>query len=180
MTGRPEVWAALSAATTLLRDGDIVTAQGIIDAAGITIPTGDFCDGCYDENGALYRLPQTIVMDPLNVVDSLPEDEGEYSSTTQLVDGGDISNNKLGMGFDSDDDLYDDELERQRDEKGKGIERDLIRVTTRLSDRGGQDITIAIGKDQSVGILARKVQVEAGVSVACYIIIHYILLLSGL
>jgi len=43
-------------------------------------------------------------------------------------------------------------------------ERDLIKVKARLSDRGGPDIPISIGKLQSVGLLANKVQTEAGIS----------------
>ena len=75
VTGRPEIWTALAACISLLRTGDIATAQSIIDAAGITVPTGDLCEGCYDEQGGLYRLPQCIVSDPENLVDL--EDEGE-------------------------------------------------------------------------------------------------------
>jgi hypothetical protein len=37
----------------------------------------------------------------------------------------------------------------------------LIRVLARLSDRGGPDIMISIGKGQTVGLLARKVHQEA-------------------
>ncbi len=161
VTGRPEVWAALSAATSLMRDGDIATAQGIIDAAGVTVPTGDLCDGCYDENGALYRLPEIVVMDPVNVVDSPgSEDHPSCGETGDL--GYEVSNTKLGVDVDTEDE-YDEELERRREEKGKGNERDFIKVTTRLSDRGGPDITIGIGKEQNVGVLARKVQTDARV-----------------
>ncbi|KAL4976371.1 hypothetical protein BDW66DRAFT_53267 [Aspergillus desertorum] len=68
VTGRPEVWDALSAALQFMRSGDYETAQSIIDAAGVTVPTGDLCQGVYDEQGVLYRLPRCIVSDPLNIV----------------------------------------------------------------------------------------------------------------
>lgn len=153
MTGRPEVWAALATATALMRDGDFATAQSIIDAAGVTVPTGDLCEGCYDETGALYRLPQCIVSDPDNVVDS-PADG---------IDNDAMSDGKLGEDEASEDELIPDDIERRREEKGKTSERDLIKVKARLSDREGPDLTISIGKTQSVGLLARKVQAEAEV-----------------
>ncbi|KAL2006129.1 hypothetical protein VTN00DRAFT_9783 [Thermoascus crustaceus] len=160
VTGRPEVWAALAAATSLMREGDLATAQGIIDAAGVTVPTGNLCEGCYDENGALYRLPQCIVSDPENVVEVSSTDErgtGDLESDA-IYDG------KLAVDNASEDELIPEDLERRREEKGKTSERDLIRVKARLSDRGGPDITVSIGKRQSVGLLARKVQLEAGIS----------------
>lgn len=142
-----------------MREGDLATAQGIIDAAGITVPTGNLCEGCYDENGALYRLPQCIVSDPENVVEVSSTDEcgtGDLESDA-IYDG------KLAVDNASEDELIPEDLERRREEKGKTSERDLIKVKARLSDRGGPDITVSIGKGQSVGLLARKVQLEAGV-----------------
>lgn len=166
MTGRPEVWAALGVATELLRAGDTATAQGIIDAAGVTVPTGDLCDGCYDENGGLYRLPEVIVMDPSNVVDTDNEPTTHHRLSSEMTAGIDddvMSDGKVAA--DDSDDLYEEEeLERRREEKGKAIERDLIRVKARLSDRGGPDLTIVIGKGSNVGALIRRVQSEAGVS----------------
>ncbi|OAX82979.1 hypothetical protein ACJ72_02658, partial [Emergomyces africanus] len=42
--------------------------------------------------------------------------------------------------------------------------RDLIKVSARLSDRGGPDLTITIGKNQPVGTLARRIQAEARIA----------------
>ncbi|PYH87191.1 hypothetical protein BO82DRAFT_4999 [Aspergillus uvarum CBS 121591] len=153
VTGRPEIWAALSAAVSLVRAGDMSTAQTIIDAAGITVPTGDLCQGCYDEQGALYRLPECIVSDPENMVRSVHDQEDEFDT-----DDGRLSSDEA-----SGDDLIatDVDLERRRDEKGKTSERDLIRVRARLSDRGGPDIDLSVGKTENVGFIARKVQQEA-------------------
>ncbi|KAK2760726.1 hypothetical protein FQN54_001962 [Arachnomyces sp. PD_36] len=168
VTGRAEVWAALGVATELLRGGDTTTAQGIVDAAGVTVPTGDMCDGCYDENGALYRLPEVVVMDPSNVVD---DDDVEIDSAAHRISsetttgvGEDVISDGKVPAVDSDE-VYEgeEELERRREEKGKAIERDLIKVKARLSDRGGPDVTIVIGKNSSVGALVRRVQTEAGV-----------------
>jgi hypothetical protein len=155
------VWAALSAATSLLQEGDLTTAQSILDAAGVTVPTGNLSEGCYDQNGVLYRLPHCIVSDPENVVD---DSAGEQGDGVTDLDGDAISDRKLAMSEESEDELIPEDLERRREEKGKMSERDLIKVKARLSDRGGPDIPISIGKLQSVGLLANKVQTEAGIS----------------
>ncbi|EEH46780.2 uncharacterized protein PADG_02878 [Paracoccidioides brasiliensis Pb18] len=164
VTGRPEIWAALSTASALIRAGDINTAQGILDAAGVTVPTGDICDGCYDESGVLYRLPEHIAMDPINVVESVDANDNNTicAATADLGDEDDVGRNKLAVDVDSDDELIDD-IERRREEKGKVNERDLIKVTARLSDRGGPDLVLMIGNNQTVGALARKIQTEAGI-----------------
>lgn len=165
VTGRPEVWAALATAIHLLRAGDLATAQSIADAAGVTVPTGDFCEGCYDEQGALYRLPQCIVSDPENMAqtasptaDQSQDDVGQDDDMEALSDG------KLATDDASGDELISEDLERRRDEKGKTSERDLIRVQVRLSDRGGPDLVLLVGKSQSVGFLARKVHQEGELS----------------
>ncbi|KAH8697351.1 putative ubiquitin domain protein [Talaromyces proteolyticus] len=161
VTGRSEIWDALRAAISLLCGGETDTAQGIIDAAGITVPTGDFCEGCYDENGVLYRLPQCIVSDPENMVDDsfLRAQDDEPGDD---VDDDAISDPKI-IPEESDDELIPDDLERRREEKGKMSERDMIKVRARLSDRGGPDVTVSISKTQTVGMLARRIQSEASV-----------------
>lgn len=155
MTGRLEIWTALAAALTFMRGNDLSTAQSIIDAAGITVPTGDVCQGCYDEQGALYRLPQCIVSDPENMVQADRADD--YSD----VDDDDMS--KLADDDASGDELIADDLEKRRDEKGKTSERDLISVRARLSDRGGLDLVVSVGRNRSVGFIARKIRQEADI-----------------
>lgn len=155
MTGRSEIWAALAAALSFMRESDITTAQSIIDAAGITVPTGDVCQGCYDEQGALYRLPQCIVSDPENLVQADRADD--YSD----VDDDDMS--KFADDDASGDELISDDPEKRRDEKGKTSERDLISVRARLSDRDGLDLVMSVEKNRSVGFIARKIRQEADV-----------------
>ncbi|KAF9890289.1 hypothetical protein FE257_006204 [Aspergillus nanangensis] len=155
VAGRAEVWAALHTAITLMQAGDLDTAQGIVDAAGITVPTGDFCQGAYDQHGMLYRLPQCIVSDPENMVRAnLPGPEDEFDTTD---DG------KLSFDEASGDELIAEDMQRRRDEKGKMSERDLIRVKARLSDRDGPDVLVIVGKDQTVGLIARKIYQEAAI-----------------
>ena len=142
-------------ATDLLRDGEVQTAQGVLDAAGVTVPTGDLVGGVYDEGGEFYQLPEAVIADPENVV----TDEGD----------GDGEERKGGLEADAEADgrdLNEEELERRREEKGKGVLKsgDLMRVKARLSDRGGPDVLVTLSKEQSVRVLVRKIQEEAGVS----------------
>ena len=135
----------------LLRDGDVSTAQIIVDAAGITVPTGDLKNGVYDEAGNLYQLPEHVISDPENTV----------------VDREDISKGE-GESKDVTDD-EEEEMERKREEKGKQVLKsgDVFKVRCRLSDRGGPDVVVCVGKDQSVRVLVRRVVEEANVSFSC-------------
>ena len=130
----------------LLADGDITTAQSILDAAAITVPTGDLKNGAYDEIGNLYQIPEHVISDPQNVVLDSQEE----------VKKGELSNEA------TDD---DDEIERKREEKGKSVLKtgDTIKIRARLSDRGGPDVVIPLGRDQAVRMLVRRVQEEANV-----------------
>lgn len=131
----------------LMADGDISTAQSILDAAAITVPTGDLKNGVYDEAGNLYHLPEHIISDPQNIV--LDSPKGDVKGETSV-------------------DATDDEEEanRKRDEKGKAVLMigEDIKVRARLSDRGGPDVVVSIGKKQSVRTLVRRIQEEANVS----------------
>ena len=150
VTGHAEIWATLKVVVGLLADGDITTAQSILDAAAITVPTGDLKNGAYDEAGNLYQIPEHVISDPQNVVLDQQEEDRK----------GEISN-----------EAADDEnaIERKREEKGKSVLKtsDIIKVRARLSDRGGPDVVIPLGKDQVVRILIRRVQEEADVRMQC-------------
>ncbi len=144
VTGHAEIWATLKVVVGLVQEGDIPTAQSILNAAAITLPTGNLKNGAYDEAGNLYQMPEHIVSDPTNLILDHPrEDEikGELS--------GDVTD--------------DEEIERKRDEKGKSVVKDLIMVKARLSDRGGPDVVLSIGRDQAIRTLTRRVAEEANV-----------------
>ncbi|KAL4969199.1 ubiquitin domain-containing protein [Aspergillus stella-maris] len=116
VTGRAEVWAALNAALGFMRQGDFETAQSIIDAAGVTVPTGDLCQGVYDERGVLYRLPRCIVSDPLNMVaGELDDQEDESGGGSTDGDRDDDEDGEVDVGFETDDRKggfgYEDEVE---------------------------------------------------------------------
>lgn len=147
VTGHAEIWASLKGVVGLLADGDIATAQSILDAAAITVPTGDLKNGSYDEAGNHYSMPEHIISDPQNMV---PDDEGIAKK--------ELSNEMVDL---------DDEIERKREEKGKAVlnTMDLVKVRARLSDRGGPDVNVTIGKDQAVRVLVRMIREEANVSI---------------
>ncbi|KAI9775642.1 MAG: hypothetical protein M1839_000967 [Geoglossum umbratile] len=152
VTGRQETWSAIRMAVDAMAD-DLDTAQTILDAAGITIPTGDLVQGAYDEFGNYYTVPEQCLSNPLNMVAKLDN----TISSLKTADDEDEEENL---------DTDDDEVERRREEKGKKVVHavEMYTVKARLSDRGGPDVQIGVGKDQNVRVLARKVQEEAGVS----------------
>ncbi|KAI9881042.1 MAG: hypothetical protein M1830_008924 [Pleopsidium flavum] len=147
VTGRQEIWCTLKMVVGLMMGGDLETAQGIIDAAGVTLPRGDLISGAYDEMGNFYQMPELVISDPANVISGSHE--------------GVIEDAKTERG----EEIDEEELERRREEKGKGVLKtgDTIKIKARLSDRGGPDVQILLGKDQNVRVLARKVQEEAGI-----------------
>ena len=130
-------------------EGEVQTAQGVLDAAGITVPTGDLTNGAYDEMGNFYHMPEQVIADPENIV--LDNNTGDEIAKGEIAE------------------LDEDEAERRREEKGKGVVKsgDLIKVRARLSDRGGPDIIVMFSKEQNVRSLARKVQEDAGVGSPC-------------
>lgn len=128
-----------------MAEGEIQDAQVILDASAITVPTGDLMNGVYDEVGNFYQLPEYIVSDPENLV------PGSQENIIKSESGSDITN--------------EDELERRREEKGKGVLKigEVVKVKARLSDRGGQDVVVTIGKEQNVRVLIRRIQEEINV-----------------
>ncbi|RMD40832.1 hypothetical protein DV735_g4316, partial [Chaetothyriales sp. CBS 134920] len=135
ITGRREVWEALRQVAECVREGDLATAQGILDAAAITLPTGKLENGAYDEAGNLYRLTQPILRDPTNTV------VGVASSAVK-----------------------DD----------KEVEVDAVAVRCRLSDRGGPDVVVLLGRKDPVGLLARRAKQEGAVPAEATVRIAYL------
>lgn len=152
VTNRAEIWASLKAVVELLDQDDISTAQGIIDASEITLPTGDLVDGAYDKFGNLYQLPQSVVAAPSNIV----EDE---DATNQEKD---IPTSSAYQTLDP--------RASEPGEKGKEAisSEERITVKARLSDRGGasQDVIVTMGKADSTQTLMNAVAAQAGVAQA--------------
>ncbi|CAK7262936.1 hypothetical protein SEPCBS57363_000311 [Sporothrix epigloea] len=151
------------------------TAQTILDAADITLPTGDMAQGAYDAFGNYYALPAYIVSDPSNL-DNDPEhnqfDLDETKGTLDDMDGdGNLSEDSEDH-FSSDDagEEQDRDHHRRREEKGKAIAAvtsttsspaaNLLTVRARLSATS-RDVLILLGREDTVRSLERRIVDEA-------------------
>lgn len=148
----------------MLRKGDTAEAQGIVDALGITCPSGRVASGrgrdkvkggVYDERGVLYELPVWVIADPEDIV------EEEETDDKAVTDGAE----KLPTAGDDDDvSIASPSTPSRRDEKGKARLDDIgdiVHIRCRLSDRG-TDVTVEVGRKQQVSVLIRKIQEKVG------------------
>ncbi|KAM0295079.1 hypothetical protein ACHAPM_011019 [Fusarium culmorum] len=160
VTGRPEIWQTVHAALQVLWDpasqdaqddgsNGLATAQMILSAAEISLPTGDLANGVYDALGNYYQLPEWAVSDPQNV--------GEDQETGAK---GDIST--AGDDTAADEELSDDELDGKKQEKGKevGEVQKLVKLRARLSENG-HDINVKVSESETVRSVAKKIALEA-------------------
>ncbi|CAG8454109.1 197_t:CDS:2 [Cetraspora pellucida] len=69
------IWDALRHAC---ESNDLEYAQLILNAAKITIPTGNLVDGCYDELGNRYVIPAYCLVDPTNLIRDVEEGTSEH------------------------------------------------------------------------------------------------------
>ncbi|KAK0722035.1 hypothetical protein B0T26DRAFT_199604 [Lasiosphaeria miniovina] len=180
VAGRQEIWQALRSALEVLWEADaaaanglaelegddegpseedpavaLATAQSIINAADITLPTGDLAQGAYDALGCYYSLPEHVVSDPSNLVEPPASTGGDGLEDVKpdLTAGDETAQEELDG---------EDKAERRREEKGKGVAdiRDQITIRARLSD-GSRDISISVGSAETVRSIARYVAEEA-------------------
>lgn len=151
--------------TQLIRTGDLSEAKGILEAAGITLPTGRLENGAYDERGMLYKLPENIITDPVNVTDDDGDTVIGEMSLSKKLEGDEpiISDGKAMVGATD-----------EKPDKGKdAIEKDAMKVKCRLSDRGGPDTIVLLGKSQPVSVLLRRLRSEATISSSATVRIVY-------
>jgi hypothetical protein len=141
------------------RAAALATAQTILTAADITLPTGDLAQGAYDLTGNYYPLPEYIVSDPVNI-SLVQHQSGSFRDAKADFTAGEES-------VDDEDFESDEEAERRREEKGKSVlnARDQIQVKARLSE-GARDIVISVGRCERVRSVARRLMEEAGVSLS--------------
>lgn len=156
-------------------------AQAIIDAAGITLPTGDLVDGAYDGWGNHYVLPVWVVAQPDGLVEGEGEGAvedfeealkrelasrgvGEEGVNPAVVGGAGDGRNPVGDGLNHEDDIAalkgkgkraDGLLLDVEVEKEKEKE-DTITVKCRLSD-GRQDTVVKMPRSSPVSELSQKV-----------------------
>ncbi|EXJ77373.1 hypothetical protein A1O3_09599 [Capronia epimyces CBS 606.96] len=173
VTGRKEVWSGLKQAIGCLHEGDLDDAQGILDALVVTLPTGRLEDGAYDEFGNLYRMPEAVISDPINV----SEDAGDMDSQT-VLGAGDIDTLAKLEAAEAGPTSFnkeDTDGEKAKEAKGKAVvERDAMRVKCRLSDRGGPDVVVLLGKGQRVAALTQRIRDETEVPSQARIRIAYL------
>ncbi|KAL6921644.1 hypothetical protein FSST1_005670 [Fusarium sambucinum] len=163
VTGRPEIWQTIHAALQVLWDptsqdaqddgsNGLATAQMILSAAEISLPTGDLANGVYDALGNYYQLPEWAVSDPQNI--------GE---DREIGAKGDIPT--VGDDTAADEELSDDELDGKKQEKGKEADEvhKLVKLRARLSENG-QDINVNISESETVRRVAKKIALEANLA----------------
>jgi hypothetical protein len=150
----------------------LATAQSILLAADITLPTGDLAQGAYDALGNYYSLPEQVVSDPANVLYRPGADSGFGDTKADLA----ASDETVEEGGADD----EEEAERRREEKGKGVlnVRDQIMVRARLSE-GAFDVNISVGKGDNVRSIARRVADEAKVSRDGAFVARHLLFVPG-
>ena len=134
----------------------LATAQSILDAAEITLPTGDLHHGVYDAQGNYYQLPHHIVSDPTNLSWNRGTEEDDLDDTKADITGEETAEETEHCEGDA---------ERRREEKGKAVVdiRDLMTVRARLSD-GSRDVNVSVGKGASVRSIAKQIAEDAQVS----------------
>ncbi|CAK7230941.1 hypothetical protein SBRCBS47491_007760 [Sporothrix bragantina] len=92
------------------------TAQTILDAADITLPTGDMAQGAYDVFGNYYALPAWIVSDPTNLDNDPEHNTSDLDETKGALD--DIgSDGNLSEESDDEDDFEEGGVEEEQDEE---------------------------------------------------------------
>lgn len=181
VSGRPEIWQTLHATldvlwaadTTKLDDQNnpsddrnsslaLATAQSILDAADITLPTGNLADGAYDLLGNYYQLPAHVVSDPTNIA-SGDDDNGHGD--------GDDDDDRFGEPKTAEDTTAradgehhdpDHEVERRRAHKGKSVVNvsDQVLAVVRLSNTA-RDLRLGVGKDEAVRSIIHRIMEES-------------------
>ncbi|KAI1334881.1 ubiquitin domain-containing protein [Xylariaceae sp. FL0016] len=175
VTGRPEVWQVLKTALEILWEADrsranggeykdedgtggLATAQSILKAAEVTLPTGDLANGVYDSLGNYYAIPEYIVCDPTNVAES----SATHSASTALGRRSEEEGTADKDG-DTPKEGEPNNTQRRREEKGKAVVdvRKMVKVRARLSENS-PDVVVSISPDESVRSLARAISKESG------------------
>ncbi|KAI9661514.1 MAG: hypothetical protein M1831_003036 [Alyxoria varia] len=187
VTGRDEVWAALKMSVEMIglragnrRSGivsggvdgtlddigterDVDGAQAVLDAAGVTCPTGRMGEGVWDERGVLYKLPRWAISDPVNVQPDTAETAADVADDDEIVaeenDEDDEGKEGLSDGeIDAAMSPSPADLSAEKENGGK-----KIRVRARRSD-GGKDVVVELDKSATVKTLLKKIAEEANVS----------------
>lgn len=166
VTGRPEMWAAVRILCEMVEEGDVESAQAILDAAGGTCPIGTLWGnkgGCYDEFGERYVVPVWCVGVPYGVRRDGTDGDGDEHADADEVE-------KVGRG--NEDDLLEDEIRIfSRESKGKAralmdqgaVKGEALKVKVRFSHTA-RDVTVTIGDQDKVDLLVQRAKSAGSVS----------------
>ncbi|KAJ9667575.1 hypothetical protein H2201_002444 [Coniosporium apollinis] len=150
VSGRAEVWGVVRMVVELLQAGQVGSAQGVLDAAGCTCPTGEvWRGGVWDEMGGLYEVPDWVVVMPVEVVEEEGEGEGEVEVVEEDKSGG-----------------SEEEVGGREKGKARAVEveaGEVVRVRARLSDRG-TDVLVKVGKGERVGGVLGRIREAVDIS----------------
>lgn len=146
-------------------------AQGIIDAAHLTVPTGRVAKGrsqrtrnleghrirggVFDERGKRYDVPEWIVTDPADIVedsDTLTAG-GAATGEKEIEEASDTASSRPTSQVDT------------AGGKGKGRAEDvgeLVSLRVRLSDMG-TDTMLQVGRKEKVRAVLEKLRQQTGV-----------------
>ncbi|OAA40544.1 Small ubiquitin-related modifier, SUMO [Beauveria brongniartii RCEF 3172] len=165
VTARPDIWQTLHSALQVLwepptqgtnDDGQtaLQTAQSMLTAAEISLPTGDLVNGAYDSFGNYYALPEWVVSDPQNMIERDHDNDGIGSADDETQAGG-------------------EDGEMSKAEKGKEVDDgEQIQVRARLSETGN-DITVSVSTTDIVRSVIKKMAAETKLSSAKKIRLAY-------
>lgn len=121
---------------------DLSTAQGILDAAGVTVPRGRLEEGVWDQQGQLYGLENWVISDPIDVIeDEDGEDEIDAKDGAASIAEGDT--NAVPMK--------------------NTIDAPTFAIKCRMSDRG-TDIMVQPRKGQATKHVAQLIREGAKLS----------------
>ncbi|KAI1810403.1 ubiquitin domain-containing protein [Poronia punctata] len=167
--GRQEIWQAIRAALEILWEVDkqkaagsevthmddtegIATAQSLLKAAGITLPSGDLSSGAYDFAGNEYVMPDWVVSDPNNMA----EEPGRQTEIEAHAKGDEHTTGESTPNPPSEVEGNEGEGSRRRRERGKGGFHNRVKVRARMSDNL-PDVVVRIEADESVASVAKKI-----------------------
>lgn len=123
---------------TVETDEALTTAQQILTASEITVPSGNLADGAYDNLGVFYPLPDHIVSDPVNIVPA------NFSRTAGTAEGSEDTKKTSIIKSDT--------------------PEDRITIKARRSDGVGKDILITASRKDTIQVLNKKFREAAQVS----------------
>ncbi|TQV93870.1 ubiquitin domain-containing protein [Cordyceps javanica] len=165
VTARPEIWQTLHNALQVMWEPPtqdtndngqtaLQTAQSMLTAAEISLPTGNLVNGAYDTFGNYYALPEWVVSDPQNMVEHDHNKDGSGSGDDDTQGGG-------------------EDGDVRREEKGKDIDGgEQVEICARLSETGN-DIVISVSKTEIVRNIIKRIAAEANLSSARKIRLAY-------